>query len=249
MVGAVGTDPSSRDRLDGLRVDGVDIEYVTRDAPQGGVALIQVEDQGENTITIVPGANGTVSAEQVRDALGSQLHRGDYVCCQLEIPLEANRAALELARRVGARSVLNAAPLVPEAHKLLSGLDVLIVNEIEAAQLLDRSTVSVPEAAEAAEALSRLGPELVVITLGAQGVQVHGAEDQFSIPAPTVSVRDTTGAGDAFVAAFATWLAEGRSLRDAALAAVHSGALAVQRAGAQPSLPTRADLTAVLANL
>jgi ribokinase len=245
MVGAVGDDAYSPERLADLRDAGVDVSGIQiREQTPGGIAVIQVDDSGQNQIVIVPGANGTVSPDDVRGFLSDLLEDGDLLCAQYELPLETVRAALEIAHSEGAKTVVNTAPIVDRSADLLGLIDVLVVNEIEAGQLLGRGPVALSEAAGAAAELMTMGPEVVFTTLGASGAVIRDRGQCVEIPAPQVEVVDTTGAGDACVGAFVAALSEGQSIADAARFAVFAGSFAVQRPGAQPSQPTRQELEA-----
>ncbi|HET9017345.1 MAG TPA: ribokinase [Thermomicrobiaceae bacterium] len=249
MVGAVGDDAFSDARLADLAADGIDASRVRRRTGiPGGVALIEVDDSGQNTIALVAGANGTVSGDEAASGVTAALGRDGVLLCQFELPPAATGSALRTARRLGARTLLNAAPYISEAAELVGLADVLVVNEIEAGQILGCSPVAVDDATNAADELSRLGPSVVVITLGPSGAYLREPGAAELLPAPRVSVVDTTGAGDALVGAMAALIAEGASTLHATRVGVLAGALAVQRAGAQPSLPYRRDVEALLAD-
>ncbi|MBX6340827.1 MAG: ribokinase, partial [Thermomicrobiaceae bacterium] len=193
MVGAVGDDPYGGQRLADLAREGIDVAAVCRlEGVPGGIALIQVDHTGQNTITVVAGANERVTPGQVEAALSTGVAAGDVVCCQLELPEAAVRAALEVGRARGARTVLNAAPLLAFGRDLLSLVDVLIVNEVEAAQLLGAEALGVEDAASAAERLASLGPAVVALTLGARGAYVLGPGARDLVPAKPVVAVDTT---------------------------------------------------------
>lgn len=247
MVGAVGADAYGEERLADLVRDGVDVTWVARrDDLPSGVALIQVDASGQNAITIVPGANGSVDAAHVRDSLATSLRSDDIVCAQLELPIEAITAMVEVAQRAGAQFVLNAAPVIPGAADVLPALDTLIVNEIEAGQLLGTARVELADVADAARALTKLGPPTVVVTLGEHGAYIVGPGVSKGVPAPNAPVVDTTGAGDAFVGAYVACLSLGLPIAHAVEVGVQAGSLAVQRDGAQPSLPRRSELATLL---
>jgi ribokinase len=237
MVGVVGDDPFSAQRLDELLAEGVDIAaIVRRRGVPGGVALILVARSGENAITVVPGANETLTSGEVETALRDQLARRDLVCVQLEIPLAAARSALAVARAVGATGVLNATPFSPAARELIGLADLLVVNGLEACQLAGSGHAGVDAALDQ---LHRAGAREVVVTLGAEGALFSLHTGRFRLRAPEVEVVDTTAAGDAFIGTLVALLAEGRDWEHVAERAVWAGALAVQREGAQPSLPRR----------
>ena len=245
MIGRVGDDAFGQALREGLEAEGLDVRHVdVTPSVSTGVALITVDDCGENTIIVVPGANGLVSMADVARA-GPVVAQADVLLLQLEVPLPAVRDAARRARESGVAVILNAAPARPVDAGLLSLIDYLIVNETEAAEM---ASVDAGAPEIAARTLQDMGAHDVVVTLGAAGallVAAGGATT--SVPAFDVACVDTTAAGDAFVGAFAVALAEGLT-PDAALRVGNAaGALAVTSAGAQPSLPTRAAVDALQA--
>ncbi len=242
LVGAVGDDPYSEQRLADLVGDQVDIATVARrPGVSGGVALILVTQSGENAITIVPGANGTVTSDEVEAALRGRLGPGDVVCAQLEVPTPAVHAAMGIGREAKATTVLNAAPYRPDVREMLDLVDVLVVNDLEARQLAGVESEDIA-VMEVVERLQGLGARNVIVTRGSRGALFVLREARFGVPAPQVQVVDTTAAGDAFIGALVALLAEGQDWEVLAPRAVWAGALAVQRAGAQPSLPRRVEV-------
>lgn len=242
IVGAVGDDDHGRHMREFLTSNGVDCERVAvRASAPTGTALITV-CAGENSIVVVPGANGTVQASDLADL---PVAPGDVLVAQLEIPIATVAAALHRAQRLGAVTVLNAAPMHEEVRTLLRHAHVLVVNEVELAALsgapINQDTPS-HLIAEAADALRARGLPTVIATLGARGAIVVGESAWFELPGRPVAVVDTTGAGDCFVGAFAAALAGGRSLRTAAEFANVAASICVQRAGAGPSMPTGAEI-------
>jgi len=242
LIGRVGADAFGDALLETCTRDGVDTGHVERleDAPTG-VALITVDDAGQNTIVVVPGANGKLSPPDLL-AAAPAFEGASVVVMQLEVPLLTVIYAADLARRHGARVVLNPAPAQPLSATGLEQVDVLIPNQSEAALLTGCAS-----AGDAARRLIALGVRSVVVTMGERGVLIAEGETATLLPAHQVSVLDTTAAGDAFVGAFAVALAEGRTVLEAAAWGNAAGALAVTRAGAQPSLPARAELERFLA--
>lgn len=249
FFGAVGRDPQSTERVQQLAADGVGTTNIISFDGFGGIAMIQVEESsGQNAITLVPGANMLLSPNQVKPRLEEWARPGDLLCLQLEIPLETVAATLELKQRCGLITVLNVAPFDARVSELLSLVDYLLVNEIEAGQILGERPISLSAAVSAGERLLARGVgEAVIITLGADGAVLVDRAGFLAIPAPRVRVVDTTGAGDAFIGAFCSGIAASANARDAVRSAVIAGSLAVQKAGAQPSLPTAAELKAALA--
>jgi ribokinase len=236
MLGAVGNDEFGKQRLADLRADGIDIESVVlSDTAASGVALIVVEASGENRIAYVPGATATIAAD---DALAA-FRRGQpkIVLSTIELPGPALDALFREARRTGARVVVNATPEPSSGRKLLPLIDILIVNETEALELLFSDRAS--GWADVSERLRALGPSTVIVTLGGEGALANVDGTVITMSAPNVDVVDTTGAGDAFCGAFAARLAEGTTTDEAVRAGIAAGSLAVTVEGAQRSMPSR----------
>jgi ribokinase len=248
MVGRVGGDAFGARLRTELAEAGIDTrQVVTLPDVASGVALIAVEASGQNSIIIAPGANGALTPADV-EAAGPTITAARVLLLQLETPLPAVQRAAELAHATGTLVLLNPAPAQPLPAELLAQVDYLIPNEQEAALLLGETIATGADAAGAAQRLcAQTGVGGVVITLGAQGALLAQAqtEPQF-VPAHPVAVVDTTAAGDAFVGAFAVALAEGRTPAEAMRWGNAAGALAVTTAGAQPSLPTRNAVVALL---
>jgi ribokinase len=237
MIGRVGTDAFGESLLQTLAKDNVDTSHILRDseAPTG-IALITVDTAGQNTIVVASGANAQVTPEDVSWA--EQIFAGASVLIlQLECPLKAVTRAVELAREHGVRVVLNPAPAQPLDPKLLARVDYLVPNQTELALLTGLDSMR-----DAARRLQDWGVRGIVLTLGEEGALVVEGNRETRIPPYPVTVVDTTAAGDAFVGAFAVALIHGRSTLDAGRWGNAAGALAVTRAGAQPSLPARAEL-------
>jgi ribokinase len=241
MVACVGGDPFGRDaigNLDSLGIDSSGVAVLSDAAT--GVAPIWVDGSGQNRIVIVPGANSLMSTDQV-DAAFDSCDVPDVVICQLEIPLACVRRALERGRELGATTILNPAPFVDEASELLPLADWVVPNEIEfdalSRILLDPDAVSFAALGESVPRVAaRLGSSILV-THGERGALFcrPGEEGVQSIPAPAVAVVDTSGAGDAFVGAFARALAGGAPAFTAAQAAVRCASLTVSMPGTQAS--------------
>ncbi len=227
FVGAVGDDePGSRLRAV-LGRDGIDdSRLATSDAPTGR-AMILVDDTGENSIVVVPGANATVAAP-------TSLPCVRVVLAQLEVPLAAVAETLAAARAAGVTTVLNPAPAADLPPALLGDCDVVVPNEHEA------------ELLGGAAHLLALGCRAVVVTLGAAGVDVITADSREHVPAHRVDVVDTTGAGDAFCGSLAARLAAGDDLSTAVHWAAAAGALATTVAGAVPAQPPAAAIRQLL---
>ncbi|MBB5854055.1 ribokinase [Amycolatopsis umgeniensis] len=228
LLGAVGDDPYGGLLKRSLADSGVDTAPLRTSERPTGIAYITVTPDGENSILVSPGANSGLRPEDV------DLGGAEIVVLSLEIPLETVEHAVAKAAEAGVRTLLNLSPAAELSAKTLQGLDVLLVNEHEAAFLLGGE-------ADFAELLG-LGPKAAVVTLGAKGAAVVTADGVTEVPSPKVEAVDTTGAGDAFAGALATSLAKGEELAEAARWAVKVAAITVTRQGAQPSYPTASEL-------
>lgn len=242
FVGRVGGDAFGQQALRGLKREGIDVRSVKRDvdAPSG-IALIMVGATGENSIAVAPGANARLRAADVTRA-ASRFVDSAIVLLQLEIPLDAITAAARLARRQGARVILNPAPARSLPRSLLKLVSILTPNESETESLTGIRVTNDRSALRAARWLHDQGVETVMITRGAQGVFVSSSSGTKRIPAFRVKAVDTTAAGDVFNGSLATALADGASLHEAALFANAAAALSVTRRGAQPSAPLRSEI-------
>ncbi|MFL6686904.1 ribokinase [Paraburkholderia graminis] len=243
MLGCVGADANGAQLRAGLEAEGIDCAALETGREATGVALIVVDDASQNAIVIVAGSNGEVTPETIarHEAV---LAAADVVICQLETPLDTVHAALAAARRLGKTVILNPAPATgPLPAEWLPLIDYLIPNELEAATLTGLPVGSPEEAATAAAVLRAAGARNVLVTLGPRGVQaaLEGAAPVL-YDAPKVEAVDTTAAGDTFIGGFAAQLAEGADVDAAIRFAQRAAALSVTRAGAQPSIPTRAEL-------
>jgi ribokinase len=248
LVALTGDDAAGtelRAALAGERVDvsGVDVAV----GVPTGTALILVRPDGENTITVSPGANDRL----LESALDPGWFAGvDVLLSQLEVPTATCLAAARLARQAGALVVLNAAPPSPGGDELLPALleatDVLVVNEAEALALLGASRTRDGDWPAVAGALRRLGPPAVVVTRGAAGaVGIEADGTPFAAAPYPVEAVDTVGAGDAFCAELAVALADGLGLVTAVTRGCAAGALATRGPGAQAALPHRTDVDAL----
>jgi ribokinase len=242
FVGAVGNDDGGAFLTETMAQSGLDVDLVRRMDEPTGTALITVDAVGENAIVVVPGANATMVRLAAHEA--AAIERADVLVMQLEIPMSIVVAAARAAREAGTRVVLNAAPAQPLDSALLETVDVLVVNEHEARLVAGPGGEATLH--EVGRALAESMP-VVVVTLGEHGATWFGADGEGSAPAPKAKVVDTTGAGDTFTGVLAAGLAEGLGWADAVRRGVVAGAIAVESAGAVPSIPTRAQIEARLA--
>ena len=245
LIACLGEDPSGRAITEALRAEGIDVSGITstREALTG-TALIVVDGEGRNQIAVAPGANRCLTVEMARRHAAA-FEWAEVVVCQLETPLETVIWALGEARRRGVTTILNPAP-VPDAPLPLWGdVDYLTPNGGEAARLSGLAVTDHASATEAARTLRARGVGTVIVTLGDDGALSVGRDAVAHVPALRVTAVDTTAAGDAFNGALAVALAERRSPADAVRFATTAAALACTRRGAQPSLPTRAEVLGV----
>jgi ribokinase len=240
ILGAVGNDDFGHQRLSDLTADRVDVENVAVSATvSSGVALIFVESSGENRIAYVPGATMTVTADQAVEAFIR--FQPAVVLTTLELPHESLLAVFEMAKKAGSTVIVNATPEPAQGKDLVALADVLIANEAEACELLDVPTGD-QDWDDLAGKLLKMGIEAVLITLGAAGAILKTDDATHRLTAQKVEVVDTTGAGDAFCGALAAALSRDCSLLESAKIGVAAGAVAVTKPGAQPSMPTLAEI-------
>ena len=241
MIGRVGNDPFANELLEAISIETFDTEYIIRDPNEPtGVAFITVDQDGHNSIVVAPGANAHVSPEDVQAAENVFIGAA-VLLVQLECPLLAVVRAIDLAKKHQLQVVLNPAPGQVLGSDLLGKVDYLLPNESELALISGEQEMS-----RAIDKMRELGVGALVITMGGEGVLVVDQTSELQVPALDVKVVDTTAAGDAFAGAFAVALTEGYELFDAARWGTIAGALAVTRAGAQPSLPSRAEFNRLL---
>lgn len=246
MIGRVGDDVFGERLLTGLVREKLDTSLVWQMADcASGMAIVAVEQSGENSIIVVPGANSRISESDVA-AVAEAIGSCDILLLQLETPHETVAAAIAVARTRGVRTILNPAPVNGPLSKKLLEVNVICPNLIEAAALLGRPIPSRAAALDAALEIGRLGPKFVVITLGSDGAVFSDGTRAELVPPFVVNAVDTTAAGDAFAGALAVRLAEGAPLREAVKFACAAGALAATRPGAQPSLPLRSEVDSLL---
>jgi ribokinase len=244
MVGCVGSDAYGEELRGALLAEQIDCQAVSTVDDSSGVALIVVDDNSQNAIVIVAGANGALTAEVI-DRFDAVLRVADVIICQLEIPDATVGHALKRGRELGKTVILNPAPASrPLPADWYASIDYLIPNESEASALSGLPVDSLASAETAAARLISLGAGKVIITLGAQGSLFANGKGFEHFPAPKVKAVDTTAAGDTFVGGFAAALAAGKSEADAIRFGQVAAALSVTRAGAQPSIPTLSDVQA-----
>ncbi|TDE10686.1 ribokinase [Jiangella asiatica] len=247
LVAAVGDDRMGEDLRRTLAGEGLDVSELTVIAGVStGAALIVVDERGENSIVVAPGANGKLDTDRITrrtDLLGP----GDVLSLQIEVPLATSLEAATRAKRAGASVLLNTAPLPPlpnaTLERLLATIDVVVANEGEALALTGATPPADPAGwADLAAGVCGLGPRLAVVTLGEHGAVAAEGGRSYVQPAFAADVVDTTGAGDCFAAAFSVALARGLPTGEALRRACAAGAIATTRLGAQEAMPTADEL-------
>lgn len=234
FVGAIGTDSLAHPIVASLRDIGVALHLIESVSEPTGTAFICVATNGENAITVVPGANATLAPEHLPSLTGVS-----HLLLQLETPIATLQAFARAAKALGTQVVLNAAPANRECQSLLQDVDILIVNEGELAALSELN-------GSIAEQMSALEVPLVITTLGARGCVAKTEQGYTLQPAFQVAAVDTTAAGDTFCGALVAALAQGNGISAALRSASAAGALACTREGAQTSIPSKGEVAALL---
>ncbi|HEY85082.1 MAG TPA: ribokinase, partial [Chloroflexi bacterium] len=234
MVGRVGQDAFAAPLLENLAAANIDYTFVQQDAANAtGAALIVVDDAGENSIVVTPGANHQLSPADVV-AAEAVIAGAKVLLLQLEIPLESVIKAAQLAQARGVTVILNPAPAQALPPELLHAVDILVPNETETEILTEMPVNNQTEAEAAAANLRDQGVATVILTLGSRGALLVDGNQRALIPPFSITPVDTTAAGDAFAGGLAVALAEGRALPEAVRWGNAAGALAATKLGAQP---------------
>jgi ribokinase len=246
LIGRLGRDAFGDELKTFLTAQGLDLSFVQTTAKaQTGMALITIAN-ADNTIVVIPGANALVDAA---DVAAPMLAKGDIAVSQFEIPLPAIHAFFERAQAAGATTILNPAPALEFGAEMLDLVDILILNESELAFLAKtelRDTDDHTRFIDAARSLQTGKGKIICVTLGKRGVLALINGEPLILPGRAVKAVDTTGAGDCFVGAVAAQLAGGKTIHDALAYANSAASICVQRMGAAPSMPTAAEVSAVL---
>ena len=241
FVCKVGNDLFGDNALAGYRSEGMDVSHVLRSDKPTGSALILVDGQGENVISVAPGANADFTVQDMA-ALSPVIRGADYLLLQLEIPVPSVVRAVEIARETGVFVILNPAPACALPDEIFRHVSLLIPNRTELSLLSGVATDTEEHIRAAVEKLRAAGVGNVIVTLGSAGALVCREGSYTTVPALRVQAVDTTAAGDTFCGAVCVGLSEGLSLEEAAAFATKASALTVQKVGAQNSLPYRNEI-------
>lgn len=247
FVGAVGDDAPGKEMLALLKKENINLDGVKEVANEStGQAFITVDDSGQNSITIYSGANYAFDQDDIEQN-SDLIAASDFVVAQFETPIEATIQGFKIARQNSAKTILNPAPAITEIPaELLQVTDIIIPNETEAATITGVEVVDEKSAKKAADKLHELGVSAVIITIGDKGAFYDFQDKQGLIPAFKVKAVDTTAAGDTFIGAMTSILKPDFSnLSDAITFANKASSLTVQGYGAQPSIPTKAEVEQV----
>lgn len=236
MIGMVGDDASGNELKDNLVAMNVhDKVGIVPDVPTG-IAMIMVNDNADNSIVVIEGANGKLNQEMVQKSWFNDM---DILVMQLEVPMETVSKSMSLAREAGLYTVLNPAPAKVLSKELLNNLDLLIVNETEFETL---SGTEFKDPLDLAHGYEMLGVKSIVLTLGEKGAWYFDGDQLLHVPAYKVDAVDTTAAGDSFIGGLMTKISKGSTMKEALEFATEVAAFTVTRLGAQKSLPTLEEL-------
>ena len=238
MVGRLGADIFGDQSVARLEAEKINCDFISRDsAAASGVALISVDEEGENHIVVAPGANNTLHIDTIDTALSS-LPENAIVLMQLEIPIETVAHVISFTKDSNRKVILDPAPARELPENFLDGLFLITPNETEATHLSGIEVIDQNSAKAAAKKLLQTGVQNVAITMGADGVLLASGDENLQlIASPTVNAVDTTAAGDCFNGALSVALANGLELEEGINKACHAASISVTRKGAQDSMP------------
>jgi ribokinase len=249
FITKLGTDDYGKSYRQYLIKNGLDPNWILKDKKvPTGMALIELVPKGENRIIVFRGSNDSLSESDLK-RFGPFWKEIDLFVTQMEIPMTVVKMSLKMAKEHGALTLLNPSPVTQLPYSVLSLVDFIVPNEIEAQSLTGIKWKGDRDIRRMAETLLKMGVRNVAITLGSKGLFFKNRNEEFWMKAFKMSVVDTTAAGDAFLGALATGLAENKPIREALRFANGAGALATTKLGAQPSLPWRKELEAFLSKM
>ncbi|GHT61684.1 ribokinase [Bacteroidia bacterium] len=242
FVSKTGNDLFGKQSIEGYKKEGIKTDSIFSDPNHpSGVALISVDAHGENSIVVAPGANGTLSIQDI-EKVRTDIETAELLLMQLEIPMETVVYAAKIAFQKGVKVILNPAPAHPLSSELFKYLYMITPNKTEAEILSGMKVTDWDSAKKAADAISKKGVDIVVVTLGSVGVLVKEGSQYHEIAVEKVEAVDTTAAGDTFNGTLCVGLSEGLTVVEAVKLACKASAIAVTRLGAQSSIPYRKEI-------
>lgn len=242
MVGRVGKDNFAPFLIENLNSNHVNASHVAQDNVATGTAIIVVDENGQNSIVLSPGANGKVDSQDVDSAPDAKI-----LLLQFEIPMDSVLYAAKRYKAKGTTVILNPAPARQIPDELLAAVDILVPNESELSLLTNMHVTDVKSAELAAKEILKHGVKTVIVTLGSKGALVVTSSQVTQVDTYKVNVVDTTAAGDAFIGGFASAILRKKSLEKSVRYGCACGALATTKLGAQPSLPTKEEVEKFIA--
>ncbi|MDX1283543.1 MAG: ribokinase [Draconibacterium sp.] len=247
FVNCVGEDAYTPQMVQNYKDEGIDTRFVFKEKGlASGHALIMIGDQGNNYLSVAPGANYKLTPEKIDEAL-PVIEEAELIVMQYEVEEATIKYVIDLANKKNIPVLWNMAPARAFDLSYIPKINILVLNEVEAGFLAEMPVESEEEAEKAANNLVSKGVEKVIITLGAKGAFVVTKDEKVSVPSFKVDAVDTTAAGDTFCGSFAVALVEGKTLKESLQFASAAAAISVTRMGAQPSAPSRDEIDAFLA--
>ncbi len=245
FIASVGNDSNGLNSLEYYRKEGLDasLSFVTDEAPSG-VALIWVNEKGENSIVVIPGANGLLSPQRIHD-IKDEILKADLIVMQMEIPYDTVKTVCDIAHENDKKVLLNVAPASKLDSDIIRKIDILVVNETEAETISGKKMDEIGEEA-IVDALLAMGAKTVILTLGKRGSVIKTGGTFKHFPAFDVQAVDTTAAGDTFCGALAAEWVKGSDWDEAIRFATAAAAICVTKMGAQPSIPTEQEVRSFL---
>lgn len=241
FLGKVGNDIFGEELLKSMEEWGVNVEHIEISDASTGIAVINVDREGNNNIVVIPGANYDVDKEYLERHLKA-FKESDIILFQLEIPLDTVKKGLKISKNLGKITILNPAPAKELDNEIIKNVDILIPNEYELERISKIPVKDENSMLEAAEFLLKKGVKEIVVTLGDKGVLHVNSKGHKFYDAYRVNVVDTTGAGDSFIGGFTSSYLENKDIGQAIEVGQKTAALSIQKVGAQSSLPTEEEI-------